>query len=177
MESEKELFQHYRFVADKGQDPLRVDKFLINFIENASRSKIQQSAKDGYIHVNGLPVKANYKVKSGDVVTVEYKNPPRDHKLIPQDIPINILYEDDTTLTVNNDEEMREAKEDCDPQCFDLVYPVTFIMPDGSIITVGRKEEVEPFSLVEYMSSLTEFWADLSQAWLMIILALKAGRR
>ncbi|MBT4479260.1 MAG: RNA pseudouridine synthase, partial [Flavobacteriales bacterium] len=103
MESEKELFQHYRFVADKGQDPLRVDKFLINFIENASRSKIQQSARDGYIHVNGLPVKANYKVKSGDVVTVEYKNPPRNHELIPQDIPINIMYEDDDILIVNKD--------------------------------------------------------------------------
>ena len=51
MESEQELFQHYKFVADKGQDPLRVDKFLMNFIENASRSKIQQSAKDGYIHI------------------------------------------------------------------------------------------------------------------------------
>ena len=101
MESEQELFQHYRFVADKGQDPLRVDKFLINFIENASRSKIQQSARDGYIYVNGLSVKANYKVKSGDVVTVEYKNPPRDHELIPQDIPINIMYEDDDILIVN----------------------------------------------------------------------------
>ena len=103
MESEQELFQHYRFVADKGQDPLRVDKFLINFIENASRSKIQQSARDGYIHVNGLSVKANYKVKSGDVVTVEYKNPPRDYELIPQDIPINIMYEDDDILIVNKD--------------------------------------------------------------------------
>jgi 23S rRNA pseudouridine1911/1915/1917 synthase len=77
MEEDKELFEHYKFDADKGQEPLRVDKFLINFIENASRSKIQQSAKDGYIHVNGSPVKSNYKVKGGDVVTVEYKNSKR----------------------------------------------------------------------------------------------------
>ena len=103
MEEDKELFEHYKFEADKGQEPLRVDKFLINFIENASRSKIQQSAKDGYIHVNGTPVKSNYKVKGGDVVTVEYKNPPRDHELVPQDIPINIMYEDDDILIVNKD--------------------------------------------------------------------------
>ncbi|MGY8988054.1 MAG: RluA family pseudouridine synthase [Flavobacteriales bacterium] len=103
MEVNKELFEHYKFEADKGQEPLRVDKFLINFIENASRSKIQQSAKEGYIHVNGNPVKSNYKVKGGDIVTVEYKNPPREHELIPQDIPINIMYEDDDILIVNKD--------------------------------------------------------------------------
>ena len=72
MEGDQLLFEHYKFVADKGQEPLRVDKFLMNFIENASRSKIQQSAKDGYILVNRVPVKSNYKVKSGDVVTIEY---------------------------------------------------------------------------------------------------------
>ena len=96
-----ELFEHYKFTADKGQDPLRVDKFLMNFIENASRSKIQQSAKDGYIFVNGKSVKSNYKVKSGDIVTVEYRKPPKKHQLIPEDIPINILYEDNDILIVN----------------------------------------------------------------------------
>ena len=60
-------------------------------------------AKDGYIHVNGVPVKSNYKVKSGDVVTVEYKNPPREYELIPQDIPINIMYEDEDILIVNKE--------------------------------------------------------------------------
>ena len=103
MSDNKELFEHYKFEADKGQEPLRIDKFLMNFIENSSRSRIQQSARDGYIHVNGFPVKANYKVKSGDVVTVEYKNPPREHELIPQDIPINITYEDDDILIVNKE--------------------------------------------------------------------------
>lgn len=103
MEGDPELFEHYRFVADKGQEPLRVDKFLMNFIENASRSKIQQSSKDGYILVNGVPVKPNYKVKSGDVVSVEYRNPPRKYELIPQDIPINIMYEDEDILIVNKE--------------------------------------------------------------------------
>ena len=102
-EKNKELFEHYRFEAKKGQEPLRVDKFLLNFIENASRTKIQESAKDGFIHVNGNSVKSNYKVKSGDIVTVEYKNPPREKELIPQDIPINIMYEDDDILIVNKE--------------------------------------------------------------------------
>ena len=103
MEENQELFEHYKFEADKGQEPLRVDKFLMNFIENASRNKIQQSARDGYVHVNGNPVKVNYKVKGGDIVTVEYKNPPREHELIPEDIPINIIYEDDDILIVNKE--------------------------------------------------------------------------
>tara|TARA_B100000700_G_C14891284_1_gene782845 strand:+ start:56 stop:1066 length:1011 start_codon:yes stop_codon:yes gene_type:complete len=103
MVKNQELFEHYKFVADKGQESLRVDKFLMNFIENTSRSKIQQSSKDGYIHVNGVPVKSNYKVKAGDVVTVEYRIPPREYDLIPQDIPINIIYEDEDVLIVNKD--------------------------------------------------------------------------
>jgi len=103
MSAKNQLYEHYKFVADKGQAPLRVDKFLMNFIENASRSKIQQSAKNGYIHVNGIPVKSNYKVKNGDVVTVEYRNPPRPNTLIPQDIPVNIIYEDNDILIVNKE--------------------------------------------------------------------------
>tara|TARA_B100001287_G_C22622758_1_gene500950 strand:- start:153 stop:1160 length:1008 start_codon:yes stop_codon:yes gene_type:complete len=103
MSAKHQLFEHYKFVADKGQAPLRVDKFLMNFIENSSRSKIQQSAKNGYIHVNGIPVKSNYKVKNGDVVTVEYRNPPRPNTLIPQDIPVNIIYEDNDILIVNKE--------------------------------------------------------------------------
>ena len=75
----------------------------MTFIENASRSKIQQSAKDGYILVNKVPVKSNYKVKSGDVVTIEYRNPPKENELIPQDIPLDIMYEDDDILIVNKE--------------------------------------------------------------------------
>src|SRR5690606_15080985 len=63
---EEELFEHYSFTGAKGQEPLRVDKYLMNFIENATRNKIQQAAKAGNIQVNGIPVKQNYKVKAGD---------------------------------------------------------------------------------------------------------------
>ena len=103
MEENSELFEHFKFVADKGQSPLRVDKFLINFIEHATRTKIQKAATEGNIKVNGNVVKPNYKVKAGDVVTVEYTYPQKEFELIPEDIPLNIVYEDDDFLIVNKD--------------------------------------------------------------------------
>ncbi len=96
-----ELYEHYRFVADKGQQPLRVDKYLMNKIENATRNKIQKSAKDGNIRVNDKPVKQNYKVKPGDVVQVLFEHPPYEFLLTPEDIPLNIVYEDEAVLVVN----------------------------------------------------------------------------
>ena len=96
-----ELFEHYRFVASKGQVPLRVDKFLMNFIENATRNKIQQSAKNGHVWVNDEIVKSNYKVKAGDEVKVLFEHPPHEFLLVPEDIPLDIVYEDDVLLVVN----------------------------------------------------------------------------
>tara|TARA_R110002074_G_scaffold57077_2_gene140383 strand:- start:9353 stop:10381 length:1029 start_codon:yes stop_codon:yes gene_type:complete len=96
-----ELFEHYRFVASKGQVPLRVDKFLMNFIENATRNKIQQSAKEGHVWVNDEIVKSNYKVKAGDEVKVLFEHPPHEFLLVPEDIPLDIVYEDDVLLVVN----------------------------------------------------------------------------
>lgn len=102
-EVEEELFEHHRVVADKGQEHLRVDKFLINRLEGTSRNKIQQAAIDGYIQVNDKAVKSNYKVKPHDVVTVMFKNPPREIELIPQDIPLDIIYEDDDIVILNKE--------------------------------------------------------------------------
>jgi len=96
-----ELYEHFRFVADKGQQPLRVDKYLMNKIEKATRNKIQKAAKDGNIEVNDHPVKSNYKVKAGDVVRVLFEHPPYEFLLVPEDIPIDIVYEDDSVLVVN----------------------------------------------------------------------------
>ena len=96
-----ELYEHFRFVADKGQQPLRVDKYLMNKIEKATRNKIQKAAKDGNIEVNDHPVKSNYKVKAGDVVRVLLEHPPYEFLLVPEDIPIDIVYEDDSVLVVN----------------------------------------------------------------------------
>jgi len=103
MQENNETFEHYKFVANKGQSSLRVDKFLMNFIEYATRTKIQKAAREGNIKVNGNVVKSNYKVKAGDVVTVEYITPKTEFELIPEDIPLNILYEDDDLLIVNKD--------------------------------------------------------------------------
>ena len=71
-----DLYEHFRFVADKGQAPLRVDKYLMNKVENATRNRIQKSAKDGNIFVNDIIVKSNYKVKANDVITVRFEHPP-----------------------------------------------------------------------------------------------------
>ena len=99
--NEEELYEHYRFLAGKGQEPLRVDKFLMNFIENATRNKIQQAAKDGHIWVNDAAVKQNYRVKATDEVKVLFEHPPYEFLLTPEDIPLNIVYEDDALLVVN----------------------------------------------------------------------------
>ncbi|CAM3306684.1 RluA family pseudouridine synthase [Zobellia roscoffensis] len=99
--NDDELFEHHRVIASKGQVPLRVDKFLMNFIEYATRNKIQQSAKNGHIWVNGTIVKQNYKVKPNDEVKVLFEHPPHEFLLVPEDIPIDVVYEDDVLLVVN----------------------------------------------------------------------------
>jgi 23S rRNA pseudouridine1911/1915/1917 synthase len=98
---EDELYEHHRILAPKGQKPLRVDKFLMNFIENATRNKIQQAAKGGHVLVNDAVVKQNYKVKAEDEVKVMFEHPPHEFLLVPEDIPIDIVYEDDVLLVVN----------------------------------------------------------------------------
>ncbi|MDR0969617.1 MAG: RluA family pseudouridine synthase [Lentimicrobiaceae bacterium] len=96
-----ELYEHFRFVADKGQDLLRIDKFLMNRIENASRNRIQQTAKAGNIFVNNTAVKQNYRVKPNDVISVVFSYPPREIEIIPQEIPLCVVYEDDDLLVIN----------------------------------------------------------------------------
>jgi len=96
-----DLFEHYKFIASQGQEPLRVDKFLMNFIENATRNKIQQAVKAGNVLVNGCVVKANHKIKPNDVVRVVLTHPPHENLLVAEDIPLDIVYEDDVLMVVN----------------------------------------------------------------------------
>jgi len=96
-----ELYEHHRVIATDGQVPLRVDKFLMNFIENATRNKLQQAAKAGNILVNDVAVKSNHKVKPKDVVRIVLAHPPHENLLVAEDIPIDIVYEDDTLMVVN----------------------------------------------------------------------------
>jgi len=100
---QQEFFQHYRFKADPGQSLLRIDKFLSDRIENSSRTRIQNAANAGNILVNNNTVKPNYRIKPGDIVQVVLPTPPREIELIPEDIPLNIVYEDDDVLVVNKD--------------------------------------------------------------------------
>ena len=100
-DNERELYEHFRFVADKGQTLLRVDKFLVTRMENASRNRIQQAAEAGCILVNGKPVKSNYRVKPLDVVSIVMDRPRYECEIIAQDIPLDIVYEDEDVLVVN----------------------------------------------------------------------------
>ena len=98
---EQELFEHFRFVVDKGQAMVRIDKHLVNCMSNTSRNRIQEAADAGNILVNGKSVKSNYRVKPYDVITIVLAYPPNQFEIIPQDIPIDIVYEDDDIILVN----------------------------------------------------------------------------
>jgi 23S rRNA pseudouridine1911/1915/1917 synthase len=101
--NDQELYEHYKFIADKKQKPLRIDKFLVNRLENTSRNKIQSAAEAGNILVNQKQVKPNYKVKPGDIISIVLAYPPREIELIPENIPLNIVYEDDDLVLVNKE--------------------------------------------------------------------------
>ncbi len=100
-EEQIELYEHYRFTIDPGQAPERIDKFLFNRIPNASRNKIQQAVKAGNILVNNTTCKSNYKVKPGDNLVVVLPEPPRITEILPEDIPLEIVYEDKDVIVVN----------------------------------------------------------------------------
>ena len=95
------LHEHFSFTADPGQEPLRVDKYLMNRVENATRNKIQNAAKEGSIFVNDEVVKSSYKVKGGDTVRVLFGHPPHENLLVAEDLPVDLVYEDDSLIIVN----------------------------------------------------------------------------
>lgn len=100
-EFEEELFEHYRFEVSPGQSPLRIDKYLLGLVQNSTRNKIQKAADNGSILVNDTVVKSNYKVKPNDVIRVVFDKPKYEYKIIPENIPLDIVYEDDTLLVIN----------------------------------------------------------------------------
>lgn len=100
-QEEQELFEHVRIVAEKGAAMIRVDKFLMNRVENTSRNRIQNAIDAGSVRVNDKPIKASYKVKPLDVITMVLPDPPRDTEIYPENIPLDIIYEDDDVLLVN----------------------------------------------------------------------------
>ena len=99
--SPPELYEHFRVTVDKGQAPVRIDKYLFERIVNASRNRIQTAADNGYVMANGKPVKSSYKVKPLDVLTVMMDRPRYENDIIPEDIPLDIVYEDDDLIVIN----------------------------------------------------------------------------
>ena len=99
--SGQELYEHFRFVVDKGQAMVRIDKYLVNCMANTSRNRIQEAADAGNIRVNDQPVRSSYRIKPLDVITIHLAYPPNQFEIIPQDIPIKIVYEDDDIILVN----------------------------------------------------------------------------
>jgi 23S rRNA pseudouridine1911/1915/1917 synthase len=100
-EEEEELFEHFRFTAESGQRPLRVDKFLFNFLNGVSRNKIQQAAEAGAIRVDGKPVKSNHRMLPGQTVAVVLSRPPREIELLPEDLNLEVVYQDADFVVVN----------------------------------------------------------------------------
>lgn len=97
----EELYEHYRFTVDAHAEMIRMDRYLQNLMANTSRNRVQQAAKAGCIRVNGKPEKSNYRVHPHDVITILLPQPPRDYEIIPQDIPLEVPYEDDDIIIVN----------------------------------------------------------------------------
>ncbi len=96
-----ELYEHRRVVADQGQNSVRVDKFLMDHLRDTSRNRIQKAAEAGFIQANGKAVKSNYKVKAGDIITLMLDRPKRDWEIIPEEIPLEVVYEDTQLLVIN----------------------------------------------------------------------------
>lgn len=101
LEEKEELYEHHRIIVDPGQATLRIDKYLFNHIANVSRNKIQNAAKSGSILVNEQPIKSSYKIRPNDIISVVLPNPPRDTQIYPENIPIEIVFEDTEIMIVN----------------------------------------------------------------------------
>lgn len=100
-DEEQQLYEHFRIVVDKGQEPLRVDKYMFERLKHSSRNRIQKAADAGFVHVNDQPVKSNYKVRPFDVITLMLDAPQHDHTIEAEDIPLDIVYEDADLMVVN----------------------------------------------------------------------------
>lgn len=100
-EESSALYEHFRVVADRGQQLLRIDKFLLDHLPDTSRNRIQNAARAGFVHVNGQPVKSNYRVKPGDIVTLLLDRPRYENSIEPEDIPLDIVYEDTELLVID----------------------------------------------------------------------------
>ena len=100
-DEQQQLYEHYRFEVDRGQIPVRVDKYMFEKLQHSSRNRIQKAADAGFVHVNDKPVKSNYKVRPGDIVTLMMDRPHFDTTIEPEDIPLDVVYEDEQLMVIN----------------------------------------------------------------------------
>lgn len=100
-EADGTLYEHFRVVADRGQQLMRIDKFLLDHLPDTSRNRLQQASRSGFLHVNGRPVKSNYRVKPHDVVTLLLDRPRYENLIEPEDIPLDVVYEDEALMVIN----------------------------------------------------------------------------
>ena len=100
-EGDGTLYEHFRVVADRGQQLMRIDKFLLDHLPDTSRNRLQQASRFGFLHVNGRPVKSNYRVKPHDVVTLLLDRPRYENLIEPEDIPLDVVYEDNALMVIN----------------------------------------------------------------------------
>ena len=100
-EGDSQLYEHLRMEVDRGQEPVRIDKYMSEHVQHSSRNRIQKAADAGFVHVNGKPVKSNYKVRAGDVITLMLDRPHYDTTIEPEDIPLDVVYEDDQLMVIN----------------------------------------------------------------------------
>lgn len=100
-EGRSDLYEHLRMEVDHGQQPVRIDKYMSEHVQHSSRNRIQKAADAGFIQVNGKPVKSNYKVRPGDIITLMLDRPHYDTTIEPEDIPLDIVYEDDQLMVIN----------------------------------------------------------------------------
>ena len=101
LEERQQLYEQFRFEVEKGQVPVRIDKFMFEKLQHSSRNRIQKAAEAGFVHVNDKPVKSNYKVRPGDIVTLMLDRPHYDTTIEPEDIPLDVVYEDDELMVIN----------------------------------------------------------------------------
>ena len=100
-DEQQQLYEHLRIVVDKGQMPLRIDKYMFEKLQHTSRNRIQRAADAGFVHVNDVPVKSNYKVRPLDVITLMLDRPQYDNTIEPEDIPLDVVYEDSELIVIN----------------------------------------------------------------------------
>lgn len=100
-DEEQQLYEHFRFVVDKGQDHVRVDKYMFEKMQHSSRNRIQKAAEAGFVHVNDKPVKSNYKVRPNDIITLMLDQPRHDSTIEAEDIPLDVVYEDEELMVIN----------------------------------------------------------------------------